>query len=72
MFMFSTIAWTGICACWAWKGLGWPFWESKTSTVWQSLGPMARIDGSSLPLVGIIVLWVVGLAIMVSLKGRAR
>jgi hypothetical protein len=33
---------------------------------------MARVDGSSLPLVGIIVLWVVGLAVMVSLKGRTR
>ncbi len=33
---------------------------------------MARIDDSSLPLIAVIVLWVAGLAIIVSLKGRTR
>jgi hypothetical protein len=70
MFQLSVIIWTLLCACWAWKGFGWPVWQSNTSTTWQNLGPMARFDDSSLPLVGLILLWVVGMAIMVSLKGR--
>lgn len=70
MLFFAAISWTVVCLCWAWKGLGWPFWQVKTSTAWQSLGPMARIDDSSLPLIAVIVLWVAGLAIIVSLKGR--
>jgi hypothetical protein len=70
MFLFSVILWTVTCACWAIKGLGWPFWQIDSSTTWHSLGPIARVDDSSFPLVGIILLWVIGLAIIVSLKDR--
>ena len=70
MFVFLTLLWTAICACWALKGLGWPIWQSDATTAWQSLGPMARIDDSALPLVALIVIWVSGLALLVSFKGR--
>ena len=71
MFLIATIAWTAICGCWAFNGLGWPLWQSHTTVAWYSLGPMGRIDDSSVALIVTIVLWVTGLAIMVGLKGKS-
>ena len=68
MFLAMVIVWTGICACWAMKGVGWPLWDGPTSVGWHSLGPL----GTSLPLVATIVLWVAGLVMMVALKGKRR
>ena len=70
MFLFIVIAWTVICACWAINGFGWPFWKSESTITWHELGPLGSVDTSSLPLVAMIILWVIGLVVMVSLKSR--
>jgi len=72
MFLIATMVWTGICTVWAFNGLGWPIWQHNTTAAWYSLGPMGRVDDSSIATIATIALWVTGLAIMVTLKGKGR